>query len=1269
MVALMQVTDCVCCFRPVRLFLCLAVGISAINATQQAASAAVPEKAARLNVVDPKDQSIQELTLDAWPAKREITVDGPLPSFVKVWIAGDPDQTPLDFSFNRNATQITFHLPKQPQELPSAVKLHYLLAEESVAVPSGVVVLSALDAKVIGTKAALETHPGSHRIGYWNRAEDYVVWDTAIPAGTYRAELVYSRAPKSGTKVEISIGETDFPFTLKQTGSWYRYRVDPLGKVTIPEAGGQRTEIRVEEIIHGGVMNLKAIILTPTEKNQTLPVTAVNKVSFNHDIRPLLSDRCFLCHGPDEASRQAELRLDSREAATQWSIVPGDWSSSEVVARITSDDPDVRMPPPESQKQPLNAAEIARVKQWINEGAEYQPHWAFVPPVRPELPDARLAAWRTHPIDRFVLAKLDQQGREPSPKANKRTLLRRAAFDLTGLPPTRDQLARFLKDESPETWSRALDQLLDSDAYGEHQARHWLDVARYADSNGYQYDFQRDQWVWRDWVINAFNTNQPFDEFTIEQLAGDLLPGATPQQKLATGFNRNHPITVEGGIIDEEYRVEYVLDRTTTAATVWLGMTTGCARCHDHKYDPLSQKEFYQLSAFFNQVPERGMKGFDPKVRIPSPFQHDQLKQIDAQLATARREYRQLLNAWGSEFDAIVEDLSGAIGEGWEVIAPELVESQNGAESELLADSSVRFTGSNPDNDVYEVTIPTNGKPIYGIRLTAMPDESTPSGGPGRSSNGNFILSELIVEASSEDKPDKFQPINLTGAQADVSQPGYGIENAIDEKIDSTGWAVYVDEKRLRQPIGAIFVPERAVTVSAGGKIRLRLHFAGSYPHHQIARLQIAVATQGELSAVLPALQALQKAKEKRSETDQLAIEALAISRSGAAELKTALAQFKAAKKTKEETLAAIPQTMVMRDVAKPRGAYVLERGEYDKRGEHVDPNTPAALPAMPEGYPSNRLGFAQWLTMPDHPLTSRVTVNRVWMDLFGIGFVETPEDFGLQSAMPSHPKLLDWLAVGFVESGWDVKQLFKTIMLSQTYQQDSSMTPDTFARDPDNRFLARGPRMRLDAETIRDTALSVSGLLNQQLGGPSVFPYHPKGLWLEVNNRPGFSSTYEQDTGEKLYRRSVYTYWKRTVPPPSMAVFDAPSREYCQVRRSRTNTPLQAFVLMHDPQFVEAARAFAGRILTAGGSKAEDQIRYGFELSMGRQPVSDELELLMETYAERLEVYRQSPSKAEQLLSVGQSPRNRELPMTEHAAMTSVARLLMNLSEFITKG
>lgn len=1017
-------------------------------------------------------------------------------------------------------------------------------------------------------------------------------------------------------------------------------------------------------------LSLFCVALATLSSNQQATGEEISStVSFSQDIRQLLSDRCFLCHGPDQKSRQADLRLDDFDSATEWAIVPGDPEGSEVITRITSDDPDLRMPPPESNKPPLTAEQVQLLKQWIAEGAEYEKHWAFGSPNRPKLPKVDHAQWNNHPIDQFVLTKLQELGWEPSPRADRRALLRRASLDLTGLPPTPEQIQEFLADQSPKAWSRALDRLLNSSSYGEHQARHWLDAARYADTNGYQYDFERDQWVWRDWVIAAFNTNKPFDEFTIEQLAGDLLPNATSHQRLATGFNRNHPITVEGGIIDEEYRVEYVLDRTTTAGTVWMGLTLGCARCHDHKYDPLTQKEFYQLSAFFNQVPERGMRGFNPSEKITSPLQEAKVLEAEEELAAAEQalitaldalEYpplEQLFLEIGSENDA-----------DWQVQQPESAQSLKGSTLKTLEDNRILAAGENPAQDVYEVVLPVEKDPVRAIRLTAIPVSSGSKQWLGRSANGNFVLSEIEIEATRPETPLQFESVEIASASASYSQSRYEIDHAVDGSLDDSGWAILGKPGSAETEQTATVTLAQPVLAGKRVKLKIRLRFESSFAQHQIGQFRLATSRSygNVLSAI--ALPAAEKPQREWTTEQRLAVAELLAERGESEALQAARQRLTAVRKLQEELRDETPETMVMRDMEKSRGAYVLDRGEYDKRGERVEPDTPGWLPPMDESYPRNRLGLAQWLTDPKHPLTARVTVNRFWLELFGLGLLDSPEDFGLQSQPPSHPELLDWLAVEFVESGWDVKKLLKTIMMSQTYQQSSVISKEMFDRDPENRYLSHGPRLRLDAETIRDSALAVSGLLNRKIGGPSVFPYHPQGLWMEINNRPGYSREYKQDSGEKLYRRSLYTFWKRTVPPPSMAVFDAPTREYCQVRRSRTNTPLQAFVLLHDPQFVEAARELAARMMNEGGQTIGKQIDYGFSLTLGRPPSDQERRVLQDTYQQKKNQYESEPEQAKQLLSVGESPLEGPLPLAEHAAMTQVARLLVNLSEFITK-
>jgi hypothetical protein len=1004
-------------------------------------------------------------------------------------------------------------------------------------------------------------------------------------------------------------------------------------------------------------------LITAAMLSNSGPVSAEPKVSFNRDIRPILADRCFQCHGPDEKARQAELRLDLRDAAIQSAIVPGNAQKSPLIQRVASSDPDQRMPPADSHRQPLDAGQIDALRAWIDAGATYDRHWAFIPPVRPPLPTVNNESWAGTPIDRIVLAKLENEGLAPAAEADRRTLIRRLSLDLTGLPPTPDEVEAFVRDDSPQAYEKVVDRLLQSQRYGEHMARYWLDAARYADTNGYQYDLEREQWVWRDWVIHAFNSNMPFDQFTIEQMAGDLLPDATDQQKLATAFHRNHPITIEGGVIDEEYRSEYVADRVVTTSTVWMGMTLLCARCHDHKFDPISQKEFYQFFAFFNQVPEKGNSGFDPKLQVASPLASMELDSLQRQIVAAERELERLAGDAGSLPADWQQALSDALQRQWSIATPAEMVSEGGAEMQLEDDGIIWATGTNPPADTYEFTFTLDG-PVRAIRLEALTHPSHVNGSTGRGSNGNFVLSEFQVELAAPTQPDTFESVRIVSAEADYSQPNYPIHLAIDGRIDATGWAVDGNtrfENRL-----AVFT----LAGPAGEKgSRLRVRLLNKYGGmHQMGRLRLAFSSGDappfplELAAVLgiPA--------EQRTPADQQRLRRLAVQRFGTREARAAVTALAELHERHSELKKNIPATMVMQEMAAPRATHVLYRGEYDKPREQVSPGTPASLPPLADDQPRNRLGLARWLVSPEHPLTARVTVNRLWQRLFGAGIVKTSEDFWVQGEWPSHPELLDWLAVEFIESGWDVKALLKSIVMSSTYRQSSRVTPALMDRDPENRLLARGPRLRLDAEVIRDSALLAGGLLDKQLGGPSVFPYHPEGLWQEINNRPGYSREYLQDRGDKLYRRSMYTFWKRTVPPPSMAAFDAPEREFCVVRRSRTNTPLQAFVLLHDPQFVEAARQLGQRMITEGGDTADQRAAFGFHVCMSRPPSDAERQVLIDALEQRLLQYRADPGAAEKLLAVGDSPRNASLDAAEYAACTTLARMIMNLSEFVTK-
>jgi hypothetical protein len=850
-------------------------------------------------------------------------------------------------------------------------------------------------------------------------------------------------------------------------------------------------------------------------------------VSYNRDIRPILSNNCFKCHGPDAKERQAGLRLDTRAEALKptesgrKAIVPGKPAASALVRRITSSKEDFIMPPPDSNKK-LTPAEKELLQRWIEQGAGYQELWSFVPPTRPPLPPVTRADWPRNAIDYFVLSRLDAEGLPPSAQADKTTLIRRLSLDLTGMPPTLAEIDSFLADTSPDAYEKVVGRLLASPHFGERLAVEWLDAARFADTHGYHIDSARDMSRWREWVINAFNSNMLFDRFTIEQLAGDLLPNATVAQRIASGFNRNHMINFEGGAIPEEYQTAYIVDRVNTTATVWLGLTIACAQCHDHKFDPITQKEYYELYAFFHNVPENGLDGQKgnaaPVLKTPTAEQQKKLTELAASIKQAE------------------DRLSGPLAE---------VDAAQAQWEEALRAEPV-------DPRSKSETVPISSK------------ERSP---------GSQKL-----------------PANI---QAILDAPSH---------------------KRTKQ--------QRA---------ELRKFY----------RTHVSVAGR-QLQDRLTNLRQAQKELDKK-----------------------------------------IPTTMVMQEMPKPRETFMLIRGQYDKKGEKVTPGVPASLLPLPRGAPANRLGFARWLVDPAQPLTARVIVNRYWQMFFGTGLVKTAEDFGSQGELPSHPQLLDWLAVEFMNpsrapagSGsdrpWDTKALLKLIVTSATYRQVSTVTPALFAKDPENRLLARGPRLRLQAEFIRDQALAISGLLNQEIGGHSVSPYQPPGLWEELASREDgknfTAQTYEQSHGRELYRRTMYTFWKRTSPPPTLITFDAPDRETCTVRRARTNTPLQALVLMNDPTYTEASRKLAERIM-GEAADAKERITLAFRLATARRPKPVELTVLEKVFAKELETYRKDRQAAMKLLSVGESKRNEKLDAAELAAWTALASVILNLDESVTKG
>jgi len=996
------------------------------------------------------------------------------------------------------------------------------------------------------------------------------------------------------------------------------------------------------------------------------------KLEYNRDIRPILSHACFTCHGPDANARQAKLRLDVRADALRETesgalpLVPGKAISSELIQRISNADLSLRMPP--KGHAALTAEQIETLTQWINQGAKYQQHWAFITPTKVKIPTVKNKSWTRNPIDNFVLARLENAHLTPNPQANREALIRRVAFDLSGLPPTLEEIDTFLADKQDNAYETMVDHFLESPAYGEHMARYWLDLARYADTNGYQYDTERTQWVWRDWVIHAYNSNMPFDQFTIEQIAGDLLPDSTPQQQLATGFNRNHAITIEGGIISEEYRVEYVMDRVVTTGAVWLGMTVGCARCHDHKYDPLSQTEFYQMLAYFNQVPEKGNSGFDPRATIASPLAAKQNQTLEAEIEVLRAEL-----AKPRDITSDLEKWARTLHDEqiqWHVLIPDSIKSSGDSTLTLLDDHSVLASGTNPAKDTYNITATTMLQNITAIRLECLTHESLPGGGPGRYPNSNFVLSEfeLGIKSGDEEKnKTPWQAIKFASAAAQYNQANYHVNNTIDGTTSgNNGWAV--DGPTHKEPVTSMFVAEQAFSKKPNSQLQFRLRHETSFGKHGIGRLRLSVTTADpttiqfeSIPAEIVTIAKIEVAQRDTAQTKTITEYFLA-NHDPQKLLRDKLANLVAAKNN------TFPPTMVMRDMSPTRKTFVLNRGQYNEPTTEVTVGIPGVFPALPTSSAPNRLGFAQWLMQPDHPLTARVAVNRYWQRLFGVGLVKTLDDFGTQGELPSHPQLLDWLALDFRANGWNIKRILKTILLSATYRQSSQAPAAAYQQDPDNRQLARGPRMRLSAEEIRDNALAISNLLIKKIGGQSVYPYQPPGLWMELNNRPGYSRKYPQAAGEDLYRRSLYTFWKRTVPSPMLKTLDAPEREFCTIQRSRTNTPLQSLLLLNAPQFVEAARHLAGQVMTENTNDPHQQIIYIFRLVTGRTPVKSEVAVLQSVFRAQLKTFTSDTNAVNALLAVGDSNVDDTLDRPTLAAWTMVCRMLLNLDESISK-
>lgn len=979
------------------------------------------------------------------------------------------------------------------------------------------------------------------------------------------------------------------------------------------------------------------------------PAHGEDRVQYNRDVRPILAKNCFACHGLDEASREAGLRLDRRDDALAklesglMAIVPGNARASELIARVASDDLDLRMPPAEDH-QALEDHEIEVLTRWINEGADYQIHWSLVAPQKTSPPVVR-GGKAGNAIDAFINARLEQEGLQPAPRADRNKLIRRLSLDLVGLPPSPEEVRLFVNDERPDAYERLVDRLLASPHFGERMAVTWLDAARYADTHGYHIDSHRDMWPWRDWVIQAFNDNLPFDQFTIWQLAGDLLPNASRSQLIASGFNRNHGINYEGGAIPEEYHVEYVVDRVNTTGTVWMGLTLGCARCHDHKYDPISQEEYFKLFAFFNTIDEKGLDGQRGNAvpLLPIPTEEQQLRQDKLVASIQRLESK--LDSWSGRLSAAQVDWEKRIVQpsamstnmhdsGWYLSEPITEETAakvlqtdylnptqeaNWTQPIEIQGETKSWTKSPEIVDGHLHSFPWERSAMYLSRTLTVNRAQTATISIGCTDGLKFWLNdELLVDR------DHAAPIPERQYQFKVElQPG---ENRLLVKVVNISWECdfYFAIRDASRPVPNAIVeiakqsPDNRSNSDAS---KLRSYF----------RENIVAA----------------------EEFQQLRIRLLDDQR--------ALAKIR---KT-------IPTTMVMREQSEPRKTYRLDRGQYDSPKEKVSPSIPSVLPSISTEGRTDRLALAHWLTDPSHPLTARVTVNRLWQMLFGVGIVATSEDFGTQGEWPSHPELLDWLAVEFIESGWDVKHMLRLMVNSSTYRQSSAATQDKLERDPRNHLLSRGPRFRLQAEFIRDLALSTSGLLNTKIGGPSAKNYQPPGLWLELahqkDNSKFTAQEFKQASGSELYRRGLYTFWKRSVPPPNLVTFDAPNREICTVRRERTNTPLQALVLLNDPTFVEASRVLAARLIREH-DQSRDRIRSAFMLTTSREPEDAEVRILLDKLRLLEQIFEASPDATKKLLSVGDSQRDESLNLVEHAAWTNLASLLLNLDETITK-
>jgi len=998
------------------------------------------------------------------------------------------------------------------------------------------------------------------------------------------------------------------------------------------------------------------------------------RVDFQRDIRPILSENCFQCHGPDAKARKAELRLDIADEALAHDppvLVAGQPEKSLLWQKVSSNDPDERMPPRESNRR-LTDAQRHLIRRWIAQGAEFRRHWSLVPPVHRPPPVVRIdgPSPARNAVDAFILTRQQANGLSMSPAADRRTLLRRLAFDLLGLPPTEDELAVFLADTRPGAWSRAVDRLLNSPRFGEHMAWNWLVASRYADTNGYQGDGTRVMWPWREWVIGSFNDNLSFDRFTVDQLAGDLVPSATPGQLVATGFNRNHPLNGEGGRIAEENRVEYVLDRTDTTATVWMALTLGCAKCHDHKFDPLSQKEYYRFSAYFNSIAESGRvdKGgnANPVARVTTRAQQTELQQVDFLIKQQRQILDRPLDGLATErtrwIAGIRRQLETRTLAGWHTLAPRSAKSRQGAQVKTRPDHSLLVSGKMSATDDYEIRAVTGLKRITGFRLEALTDPSLGFQGPGR--KANFVLTEFAVNL--ERAAAKPRRLEFASVVADHSEDSWKVGGAIDPS-EKSGWGVWDGVHNTAQDRQAVFRLKQPVEIAEGSILVFTLRHQSRFKEHLLGRFRISatdIQQPGLDTATVPPADVLELVRQEPA-LNAGRLKRLSEYHRGTTDASRSARRLHSINRAaRQRHEGGMIESMVMRDRGKPRDTFLLKLARYDQpvTNEKLTHGTPSALPPLPGNASPNRLAMARWLVDPGHPLTARVAVNRLWQTFFGTGLVKTSGDFGSQGEPPSHPGLLDWLATEYLRTGWNTKGMIRLLVTSATYRQSSVVRQDQLDADPYNRLLGRGSRHRLPAHVIRDQALAVSGLMVEMIGGVSVKPYQPPGLWADFS----FGKIkYSADSGAKLYRRSLYTFWRRSLGPPNM--FDEGTRDVCHVSPQRTNTPLHALTLLNDETFAEAARVLGERLLGTPGDDASRMTR-AFILVLSRPPTDPERTLLVSSLDRARRHYRAHPKQVKAYATVGRHAPATGLDPVEVAAWGAVASLLLNCDEAIPR-